>query len=175
MKKLFYYVLVLLHAEANAGVFPKNVENECSYSWTLKDSSGPPAFRKGNDTVNANISLLAELRDTKNSLQEKAYIYISCSGEAPEINVAPYFEYSKFKTLCFGIRMTGLDRKTLNSSFIFEMPPRNLKVISKPNDPTLKLQWEEGIFFEIVNNSFFTWTLTSKLSGKTHRGTVPCK
>ena len=100
MKKLFYYVLVLLHAEANAGVFPKNVENECSYSWTLKDSSGPPAFRKGNDTVNANISLLAELRDTKNSLQEKAYIYISCSGEAPEINVAPYFEYSKFKTLC---------------------------------------------------------------------------
>ena len=70
--------------------------------------------------------------------------------------------------------MNGLDEKKLTPGHIYSINSDDIVEKSKPNADKLVLIWEEASTFEIVPEESFTWTMKSKLTGNTHRGSVEC-
>ena len=175
--------------------FPKEkVEPWCDFLWVTDRE-----YSKGKKFAVGSVSLIIDLKNSKNELEERAFIYLECKGKNNYKTLKK--GESNYKTLkkafkivgteCSGYRMAfpGADRMfTLNNSFLIY--PDKIELISPPGTDPLIFEWDKreavpgfeailgparGSTFTIFNNKSFIWTMLSGLSGRVHTGSATCK
>ncbi|HEX9810958.1 MAG TPA: hypothetical protein VGA88_02575 [Burkholderiales bacterium] len=152
------------HSFGTSGVFPSEVKNECSA--TVHEST------KKNYLV-ATINVVVALKNSKNEVEEKAYIFLDCKGKIDEYTKGTVPQV--VGTTCVGVRMNGLDRSSLSSSWIFPIYPNDVKVLSKPGEQPVIVKWEDRSIFTTHSGKSFHWRMDSALTEKTHMGSTSCQ
>lgn len=146
-------------------VFPKKVSNSCYFSWTGDEKK----------FVVGQVNVLVDLKNAEGGLEERAYIYIDCRGHFAKLDKHPFYDFKNPSTSCTGVRINRLDDISLKVGQVFPITSESIEVKSSPSDSKLILEWEGASIFEIENDQSFSWSMKSKLSGKTHKGFTSCK
>ncbi len=162
---LLFYTLGAFRP-AFVATFPEKVRNECSASWHV------PEFG-GNRFLGVTVNVLVDLKNSKNEVEERAFIYMECKGKVGVYEVGKIPKV--IGTACSGVRMTGLKRSSLSSAWVFPIYPDDIEVISKPGQQPVVLKWQERSTFTIDSGKSFQWKMKSALTERTHSGTTTCQ
>ncbi len=136
------------------------IKNKCMFEWAT--------FGKSKKYLVGKVHVIVDLKNSDGQIEERAFINIKCQGKYNAKS------RSMSSSQCAGVKISGLDETFVNSYSTNIIFPEDIEIISKPGHLEIELKWEDNSIFRVINGSEFSWVMPSKLSGRTHKGSVRC-